>query len=121
MLEFYSHEVDGGVLVVTCGPSLTDGRVVPALSRESLYEAIQTRDLPRFAVDLTAMDFLASADIGFLIGLKRRVDGRRGRLVLYRVHPYVMDILRSMKLASFFTVADDLPAAIVELGQAAAG
>jgi anti-sigma B factor antagonist len=114
MLQIITHEADG-VFVITCElPEGTAGEMGPP-QRESLYQAVQSRPDPRFAVDLGSIDYLASADIGFLISLKRRIDGRQGQMVLFNIHPILVDILRTMKLLKFFTIADDLQEALALL------
>ena len=114
MLSYLTHDVEG-IFVITCedvGLSIDENRSVP---REQLYASIQTREDPRFAVDMTAIEYLSSADIGVLITIKRRVDARQGKLVLFEVHAFVQDVLRTMKLIQFFTIAEDWPDAVKQL------
>ena len=84
--------------------------------RQMLYQSIETQPEPRFALDLGAVHYMASSDIGFLITLKRRIDARQGKLVLYAVDPYIVDALRTMKLLAFFTIVDDRASALDTLG-----
>ena len=50
-----------------------------------------------------------------LVGLKRRVDTRNGKIVFFHVQPVVRDLLGVMKLDRFFSVADDEPRALASL------
>ena len=111
MLTCTAHEV-GGVLVVTFeeSPPGTDDRA--SSHRQSLYGTVQSREDPRFAVDLGTLEYMSSADVGFLISLKRRVDARKGQLVLFAVHPYIKSTLGTMKLLSLFRLAEDLTEAL---------
>lgn len=110
MIRYFTHEVEG-VLVLSIEESpQTDIR--PSTDREALYAALQSRTAPRLAVDLGSVDYLASADIGFLISLKRRIEGLQGRIVLFQVQPFVLELLRTMRLQQFFPIADDLPDAL---------
>jgi anti-sigma B factor antagonist len=117
MLRVATHEVEG-ILVITCEAgesSLGDPR---SAEREALYHMIEGRAVPRVAVDLGEIDYLASADIGFLISLKRRIDRRGGRLALFQVHPILFNILNTMRLSQFFTLAADLQDALRQLSHA---
>lgn len=119
MLTFDSYE-SGGVLILTVEDS---GYNAPtdrqASNREWLYHTVQTRDLPHFAVDLGSVSYLSSADFGVLISLKRRIDARKGKLVLFQVNSFVVDTLNTMRLASFFPITEDLQAALALLGPTA--
>ena len=41
-----------------------------------------------------------------LIGLKRRVEAERGKLVLFRIQPFIHDLLRGMKLNTYFSIVE---------------
>ncbi|HEV3164921.1 MAG TPA: STAS domain-containing protein [Isosphaeraceae bacterium] len=118
MLHLITHEVDGA-LVITCEAPTNASDDPGSTQREALYQAVASRADPRFAVDLGAIEYLASADIGFLIALRRRIETREGRLVLFDVHPILLDILRTMKLAKLFVFADDLSHALFLLANPA--
>src|SRR3984957_899997 len=75
--------------------------------RDALYELVQTRSEPHFAVDLQKVDYLSSSGVAILVGLKRRVESRGGKIVIYHVQPIVRDLLAVMKLDRFFLIADD--------------
>jgi anti-anti-sigma factor len=114
MLNWTTHDV-GGVLVITLepSPSRTDDR--QSEERQKLYESIQTRPDGRFAVDLGRVDYVSSADVGFLITVRRRTDVRKGKLVLFDVNPYIRNSLATMKLLPLFPIADDLTGALMLL------
>lgn len=106
---------EAGVLVVTFDdPSgLNDGR--SDAFRQSLYELIKERPQIRLAADLGPVDYLSSSGVALLVGLKRRVDGQQGHLVLYKLHPYVLDVLRVTKLHQLFTIVADKDSALAAL------
>lgn len=79
--------------------------------REALYEAVVTPNAPRVAVDLSRVDFLSSSGVAILVGLKRRIDGNHGKLVLFGVQPVVQDLLRITRLTQYFSFAADEAAA----------
>ena len=86
-----------------------------AKERQALYETIQTRPDGRFAIDLGKVDYMSSADVGFLITVRRRADLRKGKLVLFDVNSYIQDSLRTMKLLPLFPIAEDLTGALLLL------
>jgi anti-sigma B factor antagonist len=77
------------------------------LLRDSLYELVPNATEPWFAVDLLKVDYLSSSGVALLVGLKRRVETKGGKIVLYRVQPIVRDLLSVMKLDKFFTIVDN--------------
>ncbi len=83
--------------------------------RDALYELVQTRPEPHFAIDLLKVDYLSSSGVAILVGLKRRVESRGGKIVFYQVQPVVRDLLAVMKLDRFFTIAEDEPRALASL------
>ena len=83
--------------------------------RDSLYELVSNGPEPRLAVDLLKVDFLSSSGVALLVGLKRRVETRGGKIVLYRVQPIVRDLLAVMKLDRFFIIVETEPQALASL------
>ena len=97
----------GGVLVITLDDvaALNEGQA--ASVRQQLYTTLASRESPRVALDLSAIDYISSTGIALLIGSKRRVDAANGRLVLFGLRPEVFDLFAIMKLASLFEIAAD--------------
>ena len=114
MLNFESYD-SGEVLVFTVEESGYQVGERQSSNREWLYNVVSNRPAPLFALDLSEITYLSSADFGILISLKRRVDARKGQLVLFQVSSYVVDTLNTMRLGSFFTIAPDLGAALSTL------
>lgn len=112
MLSYITHE-SGGVLVLTAEKG-AEGELQLA-QREWLYKAIEAREDPRFAIDLGEIEYMSSSEIGFLITLKRRIDTRKGKVVLFRVDSFIFDLFRTMRLDTFFPIADDLTGALNKL------
>lgn len=100
----YRPQNANGVLVLTAEESDATEGDQPASRREALYQAIEAHPDSRFAIDLGALNYLTSSDIGLLITLKRRIESRKGRLVLFGVDPYIQDILRTMHLHQLFEI-----------------
>ena len=112
MLSYSGHE-SNSVMVFTVEEAAAGDSV--ASQREWLYNTVSSREDPRFVIDLLEIPYLASSDIGVLITLKRRIDGRKGKLVLANVDPYIVDTLRTMKIDKLFTIVADMPAAVAAL------
>jgi anti-anti-sigma factor len=104
-----------GVLILTLeeAAGINDGQ--SDLYRQTIYETVHDRPRPRVAVDLRPIDFLSSSGVALLIGLRRRVGDAGGTLVLYGMHPHVRDLLRIMKIAPLFRIADDEAGALAML------
>ncbi len=114
MSSFTTHDASDALLVqFESASGLNDFR--NSGLRDSLYELVQTRPDPRFALDLAKVDYLSSSGVAILVGLKRRVEARGGKIVFYHVQPVVRDLLAVMKLDRFFTIADDQSRALASL------
>jgi anti-sigma B factor antagonist len=112
MLSYSGHEA-GGVLVLTVEENPTgEGSMA---QREWLYKTIESRDDPRFVIDLRAIQYMQSSDIGVLITLKRRIDARKGKVVLMNIDPFIYEILRTMRIDKLFTIAPDMTSALAAL------
>ncbi len=114
-MSAFSTRTESDALIVTfeAPGSLNDFR--NNALRDALYELIQNQPIPLLAVDLQKIDYLSSSGVAILVGLKRRVDTRQGKIVFFQVQPVVRDLLAVMKLDRFFTVADDEPTALASL------
>jgi anti-sigma B factor antagonist len=97
----------GGVLLVKVGEGAVLNENQAAGLRQGLYEAIASRPTPRVAVDLSNVDYLSSTGIALLIGTKRRVDAAQGQLVLFGLHPEIVDLFDSMRLTTLFDITPD--------------
>jgi anti-sigma B factor antagonist len=83
--------------------------------RDSLYDLVEVRQDPRVAIDLLKVDYLSSSGVAILVGLKRRVETRKGKVVLYNVQPIVFDLLKVMRLDRYFLVSEDEHSALASL------
>ena len=114
MLSFETSE-SAGVLIVAFEDKEESGDNRQATLRQTLYLTIESQSDPRFAFDLSGVRYLTSSDIGFLITLRRRIAARKGTVILFSVDPYLLDILRTMKLLSLFEFASDQREALTRL------
>src|SRR5262249_30869911 len=107
------EESDALVLVFENAAGLNDFR--NNALRDAIYELVQGRQDPRVALDMVNVDYLSSSGVAILVGLKRRIDTRGGKIVLFHVQPIVRDLLQVMKLDRYFPLADDESAALSSL------
>jgi anti-sigma B factor antagonist len=117
MLKFTTEEA-GGVLVIAFEPTDVDAADWQSTQREWLYKLIESRADGRFAIDLSEINYLQSSEIGFLMTLKRRIDRRQGKFVMFGVGAYLHDIFRTMNLTKIVDIVDDLASAVAKLGSA---
>ena len=52
------------------------------------------------------VNYLASSEIGFLMTIKRRIDRRQGKVVMFGVGAYLLDIFRTMNLTKIIDIVD---------------
>lgn len=114
MLTCQTYEMSG-VLIIAFEDNGAAYEDRQSSARETLYRSIESRTEPCYALDLSAIRYMASSDIGFLITLKRRIEARQGKLVLFDVDPYIFDALRTMKLLTFFNVVATRSDALAQL------
>jgi anti-sigma B factor antagonist len=115
MLKFTTHE-QNGVLIVAFEPTedlVTDWQIT---ERDWLYKLVESRRDPRFAIDLSEVNYLASSEIGFLVSLKRRIDRRQGKVVLFGVSSSILEIFDTMNLTRILDIAPDVGSALLRLG-----
>ena len=115
MLRFTTQEVSG-VLVLAFEATddlVTDWQIT---QRDWLYKLVESHPDSRFAIDLSGVNYLASSEIGFLVSLKRRIDRRQGRVVVFGVGPYIREIFHTMNLTRVLDIVDNLGTAMAKLG-----
>jgi anti-sigma B factor antagonist len=83
--------------------------------REALYDLVQNRHEPLVALNLVKIDYLSSSGVAILVGLKRRIETHKGKIVLFNVQSVVADLLKVMRLDRYFVMMDDEHAAVASL------
>lgn len=114
MLNFTTNEL-GGVLIVAFEPTDESHCDWQTTQREYLYKLIESREDPRFGIDLSEISYLASSEIGFLVTIKRRIDRRKGRVVFFGISPYLSEIFRTTNLTRVLDIVDSRTEALVKL------
>src|SRR5208337_2948829 len=78
MLDFTTNEANG-VLIIAFEPTDEANYDWQSTQRDWLYKLIESRDDPRFAVDLSEVNYLASSEIGFLVTTSEGSTARKER------------------------------------------
>jgi anti-sigma B factor antagonist len=97
----------GGVLIIALDDIAALNEVQAASVRQQLYTKLASLEMPRVALDLSAIDYISSTGIALLIGSKRRIEAANGQLVLFGLRSEVLDLFGIMKLAELFEIASD--------------
>jgi len=114
MLSFTTNEASG-VLIIAFEPTDETNYDWQSTQRDWLYKLIESREDPRFAVDLNEVSYLASSEIGFLVTIKRRIDRRKGKVVFFGISPYLQDIFRTMNLNRVLDIVESRSDALGKL------
>jgi len=114
MLNFSTREISGVLVIAfeTAEDLLPDWQ---STGRDQLYREIEGRQNGRVAIDLSEVNYLASSEIGFLVTIKRRIERRNGRLAIFGVSPYLLDIFKTMNLVKLLEIVPDLKSALARL------
>jgi anti-sigma B factor antagonist len=108
------EELDALVVCISDPDALNDFR--SNSFRDAIYDAVMNSDPKRVALDIGRVDFLSSTGVAIIVGLKRRIEARQGKLVVFSVQPVVQDLFRITRLTRYFTFADDESDALRQLG-----
>jgi anti-anti-sigma factor len=78
--------------------------MMAAGSLEKLSSFIAVEPGMQLFFDMIDVRYLSSADLPKLLALKGRVAGAGGRLILRRVHPEILEVLRITRLDTLFEI-----------------
>jgi anti-sigma B factor antagonist len=120
MLKFTTHEAAGVLIIVFEETDLSTGDW-QSTERDVLYKMLESRQDGRFAIDLSEVNYLASSEIGFLMTIKRRIDRRQGKVVMFGVGAYIFDIFRTMNLTKIIDIVENQTAALGKLSALTGG
>jgi anti-sigma B factor antagonist len=120
MLKFTTHEASEALFIAF---EATEDFAADwqSTQRDWLYKMLEARKDGRFAIDLSDVNYLASSEIGFLMTIKRRIDRRQGKVVMFGVGAYLHDIFRTMNLTKVIDIVEDRSAALAKLSEATGG
>ncbi len=104
-MDFYYHDVDNDVLVISA-----DGGLNHANAREFVeqVEALVDAGLRRIIIDCDKLSYISSFGIGVLLQLHRRLAKHGGDVKLCSVHGAVAKVLGVVRLDTIFDIYADL-------------
>ena len=100
------RQVEGVTVVDVLNPRLA-GETNVELFGEELAQVAETAESRNVVVNLRSVEFLASAALGKLIALHRRVKAYDGLMRICCVRPEVLDLFTITRLDRLFEIADD--------------
>jgi len=74
--------------------------------KEELAEVVSTAD--QLVLNLESVQFMDSCGLGALLGVRRAMEARNGRLVLVGITEQVRTLFRLVKMENVFTVHETL-------------
>jgi len=108
-----------GICILRLQGFLTFGSQVEDL--RAVKQEMTIRRCTKLLVDISAIPFLTSIEIGLLVGLYSSVVGRAsGRYILVGPNPRVRRILDLTRLSSIIPIAEDTESGVAMIREAAA-
>lgn len=82
------------------------GRTLRSAEIRRFADSIEERLTGSIVFDFERVEYLASATLGALIDLKKRLSVRRGGLILHGLHPDIREVFRITRLDQVFRIED---------------
>ncbi len=104
-MEFYAHEIDKDVMILTADGGLNSDTAEDLVSAmEKLVDA----GLTKLIVDCGQLTFISSYGLGVLMRLHKRMKTRGGDVKLCGVRGVIAQVLQLTKLDSVFQLYPDV-------------
>lgn len=108
---------DDAVVASMAVPRLTEEINLEEFGRE-LFAIVEQYGCRKLVVSLRGVEYLTSSAIGKLITLHRKMHRLQGHVVFCEIQQTASEILRASRLHTYFTMADNLDAALGALPKA---
>lgn len=105
----YSAVRNKGMFIVSIGGSL-DAQTAPALNNKFEDEIKKGPDI--FVLNMSKIDYIASAGLGILISLNENLTSKKKELRLCEVTPKVKKIFKALGFDALFTFYDSEASAV---------
>jgi anti-sigma B factor antagonist len=117
--EFHSafltlEERDPAVVATVTRAQLSEEENIEIFGKD-LLDLVDQYGFRQIVVSLQHVTYITSAALGKLITLHRRLHRKAGRLVVCGALASVKDVLQASHLNDYFTLADDIPAALAQM------
>lgn len=104
-MEFYYHETDRDVLILTADGGLNADTAEQFVSQlEKLIEG----GIRKVIVDCSKLDFVSSYGVALLMRLHRRLGKQGGDVKLASIHSNVISLLRLLRLDQVLQIYPDV-------------
>jgi anti-sigma B factor antagonist len=107
-LRFSVEPRKGGSTIALVAPSFIDNTELDQLI-ERLIATIDTLNPPNVVLDLSKVEYIASAMLGLLINLRQRINARQGKLILAQMPRKLEEVIYTTSMHKLFTIVRDLP------------
>jgi anti-sigma B factor antagonist len=104
-LDFYYHDTDSGVLVLTADGGL-NAQTAEQFVRE--LEHVIAGGIHRVIVDCSKLEFVSSYGIAVLIRLHKHLAKLGGDVKLANIHSRVVSLMSLMKVDTIFDIYPDV-------------
>ncbi|MBN2446503.1 MAG: STAS domain-containing protein [Phycisphaerae bacterium] len=84
--------------------------------RDALFRLVDDMDRRNLILDFSKVRFMSSTAIGVLMTLRKKVDERKGKLVICGLRAELMQIFKIMKIQKLFMFCDGSAAAMKVFG-----
>ncbi|MDX2199925.1 MAG: STAS domain-containing protein [Phycisphaerae bacterium] len=81
--------------------------------RQQFLALVEDKD-PKYIVDLSGVPYMDSSGVGTLVEFKRKLERRRGQVVLVGIQPRVRSLFEITKLDKFFVITATLDEAAAQ-------
>ncbi len=108
-MKFEIERDEENIIIIRLAGELIEGEILP-LKKE--FEKLLAENLTKFIIDFSALNFIDSSGIGFLINLKKIISAKDGTLKFTMVNQNIKSILNTLKLTPFFDMYKSIDEAI---------
>jgi anti-sigma B factor antagonist len=114
------RQIDGVTVVRLLDPRTT-ARIEIEDLEQKLLQLIEAEGQKKVVLNLSSVEFLASATLGKLIALHKKVTARNGIIRLCCLRPEVYELFVVTRLDRLFDIAESETDALAAFGQRSAG
>jgi len=113
----YRIELDRQRAIVSLLPALNEvaWADIERIGTEALGQLAELKN-PRLVIDLTALNYMGSAQVALVVRLYKSIKERDGKMVVANRHPLVLEVLTLAGLNKLWTIVEDRNTALKLLG-----
>ncbi|MBX3439272.1 MAG: STAS domain-containing protein [Planctomycetaceae bacterium] len=112
---YFELDIDGDVAIAAFQiEQLTEDDNLEQFGQE-LFALVDQYQFRKVLVQLAPVRFVTSSVLGKLITLHRKLGRNDGQLVLCNIHDDLREVLNTSRLLTYFSTAEDVPAAMAAL------